>query len=177
MQRAKGAPRVRCNAAEDSGVSERGKISFSELDRRRREKKMNGGERRPRSEQAQGRGRAAAARYRQRIDEKLFGKKGDSARLRLEQRLRDAQGSPDFVRIFREYVKGYGMPEDISLLMTLLDMETERDVLHVMEALDSAANGAPPEQRNLLRSRLRNLEMSTSSDALADAATDMLTRL
>ncbi len=159
-------------------MSERGKISFSEQDRRRREKKkMNGGERRPRNEQAQARGRASAARYRQRIDEKLFGKKGDAARLRLEQRLRDAQGSSDFVRTFREYVKGYGMPEDIGLLLTLLDLDTERDVLRVLEALDSAAESAAPELRNLLRSRLRNLEMSTSSDALADAATDLLTRL
>ncbi len=159
-------------------MSERGKISFSELDRRRREKKkMNGGEGRPRGAQAQGRARAAASRYRQRIDEKLFGKKGDAARARLEQRLRDAQGSPDFGRTFREYVKGHGMPEDIGLLMLLLDLEAERDVLQVMQALDSAAQSAPPEQRNLLRSRLRNLEMSTSSDALADAAIDLLTRL
>lgn len=159
-------------------MSERGKTSFSELDRRRREKKkMNGGERRPRGEQAQGRARAAAARYRQRIDEKLFGKKGDAARLRLEQRLRDAQGSPDYSRTFREYVKGYGMPEDMGLLMTLLDLEAEQDVLRVLKALDSAAGSAPLEQRHLLRSRLRNLEMSTSSDALADAAADMLTRL
>ena len=158
-------------------MSERGKISFSELDRRRREKKSNGGERRPRSEQAQGRARAAAARYRQRIDEKLFGKKEDAPRLRLEQRLRDAQGSPDFGRTFREYVKGFGMPEDIGLLLTLLDLETERDVLRVLAALGSAVEAAPPEQRSLLRSRLRNLEMSTSSDALADAATDLLARL
>ncbi len=158
-------------------MSDRGKISFSELDRRRREKKMNGGERRPRDEQSQGRARGAAARYRQRIDEKLFGKKGDAARLRLEQRLRDAQGSPDFGRTFHEYVKSHGMPEDISLLLVLLDLEAERDVLKVMEALNAAAETAPPEQRSLLRSRLRNVEMSTSSDLLADAATDLLTRL
>ena len=158
-------------------MSDRGKISFSELDRRRREKKMNGGERRPRGEQSHGRARAAAARYRQRIDEKLFGKKGDAARLRLEQRLRDAHGSPDFSRTFHEYVKGHGMPKDISLLLVLLDLEVERDVLKVMEALNEAAESAPPEQRSLLRSRLRNVEMSTSSDLLADAATDLLARL
>ena len=158
-------------------MSDRGKISFSEQDRRRREKKANGGERRPRGEQSQGRARAAAARYRQRIDEKLFGKKGDAARLRLEQRLRDAHGSAEFSRTFHEYVKSHGMPEDIGLLLVLLDLEVERDVLKVMEALNAAAKSAPPEQRNLLRSRLRNVELSTSSDLLADAAIDLLARL
>jgi hypothetical protein len=158
-------------------VSERDKISFSELDRRRREKKSNGRQKQPRGEQAQRRSRATAARYRDRIDKELFGNREDAPRLRLEQRLRDAQGSPDFGRTFREYLKGYGMPSDMGLLLMLLDLDAERDVLQVLEALNSAVESAPLEQRNLLRSRLRNLEMSTSSDVLADAATDLLARL
>jgi hypothetical protein len=157
-------------------VSERDKISFSELDRRRREKKRSSGDRRPRGEKGQRRSRAASATYRERIDEKLFGKKEDAARLRLEQRLRDAHGTQLFSRTFREYVKGYGLPADIPLLFTLLDLDEERDLLQVMAALDAAMESLPPEQRNLLRSRLRNLEMSTSSDALANAAEELLAR-
>lgn len=157
-------------------MSDKDKLSFSELDRRRREKKRGNGNGRPRGERGRQRSRAASARYRQKIDEKLFGKKGDAARHRLEQRLRDAQGSAVFGRTFREYVKGYGMPEDIPFLITLLDLDEERDLLKVMEALDGALDDAPPEQRSLMRSRLRNLELSTSFDSLADAAGDLLAR-
>jgi hypothetical protein len=157
-------------------VSERDKISFSELDRKRREKKKGSNERRPRGERAQQRSRAASLRYRQRIDEKLFGKREDAARLRLEERLRDTHGTQLFSRTFREYVKGYGIPEDVPLLVTLLDLDEERDLLQVLQALDRMVDSVQPEHRNLLRSRLRNLEMSTSSDALADAAGELLAR-
>ncbi len=160
-----------------SVVSDKDKISFSELDRRQRQKKGDGNARRPRSQKAQRRARAASARYRQKIDEKLFGKKEDAPRLRMEQRLREAHGSPLFGRTFREYVKGYGMPGDIALLVTLLDLDEETALLRVLETLGEALEGAPPEQRSLLRMRLRNLEMSTSSDALADAAGDLLARM
>jgi hypothetical protein len=157
-------------------VSGRDKISFSELDRKRREKKKGSNERRPRGERAQQRSRAASLRYRQRIDEKLFGKREDAPRLRLEERLRDTHGTQLFSRTFREYVKGYGMPEDVPLLVTLLDLDEERDLLQVLQALDSLVDSVQPDHRNLLRSRLRNLEMSTSSDALADAAGELLAR-
>ena len=159
-------------------MSGRDGISLSEIDRKRREKKRaNGRARRSRSEGSQRRSKSAASRYRQRIDEKIFGKKSDTARQRFEQRLRDAKNPAEFERIFREHVKGNGMPPNMSSLIMLLDLAEEQNLLRVLEALSSAAKSAPPEQRNLLRGRLRNLEMSTSFDELADATTDLLGRL
>lgn len=112
-----------------------------------------------------------------RIDERLFGKKGDAARFRLEERLRAAHGSENFLRTYKEYVKGYGMPADIALLLLLLDLKDEGEVLKVLAALFDSAQAAPQDQRSLVRSRLKNLEISTQSDSLADAATDLLGRL
>ena len=112
-----------------------------------------------------------------RIDERLFGKKGDAARFRLEERLRAAHGSENFLRTYKEYVKGYGMPADIALLLLLLDLKDEGEVLKVLAALYDSAQAAAQDQRSLVRSRLKNLEISTQSDSLADAATDLLARL
>ena len=112
-----------------------------------------------------------------RIDERLFGKKGDAARFRLEERLRAAHGSENFLRTYKEYVKGYGMPDGIPLLLLLLDLTDEREVLKVLAALDDSAQEAAQDQRSLVRSRLKNLEMSTPSDSLADAAAVLIDRL
>ncbi len=152
------------------------KVSFSERDRRSREKRKNGDQKRPRGEGAQRRSRAASSMYRRRIDEKLFGKRGDAGRHRREERLREAHGSPNFVRTFREYVKDFGMPNDVQLLIRLLDLNEDRDVLKVIDAIGSAVEAAP-EHRSLIRKRLQNLEMTTGSDALADAAADLLGRI
>ena len=123
------------------------------------------------------RARHQAARYRRKVEERLFGKKADRGRLRLEERLREADGQDNLLRSFREYVKAFGMPADPALLLRLLDLETERDVLQVTDEIDRVADGLPPETKSLLRSRLRNLEMSTSSDSVADAAATLLERL
>lgn len=154
-------------------MSDRDKISFSELDKKRREKKREGGARRGGRRQTQW----AANSYKRRIDERLFGKKGDAGRQRMAERLRESHGTANLTRIYREYVKGYGMPDDMGLLMLLLELEEEGEALKVIEALEAASESAPVEQKNLLKSRLRNLEMSTSSDALADAASGLLDRL
>ncbi len=155
-------------------MSDGEKISFSELDKKRREKKQNGGgQRRGRRKN----GRWAAESYKRRIDERLFGKKGDAGRMRVEQRLQQAQGTPDFSRVYREYVRGYGMPEDLNLLLLLLDLDDEREAVKVVDALEIAVKTASPDVRSLLKRRLQTLEMSTSSDALADAASELLSRL
>ena len=154
-------------------MSDRDKISFSELDRKRREKKQGGGRRRGNGRNS----RRAANAYKKKIDERLFGKKGEAGRNRLVERLRESQGTSSFTRIYREYVKGHGMPGDIPTLMLLLYVEEEREALKVIGALEAALEAAPNGQKTLLKSRLRNLEMSTPSDALADAASELLGRL
>lgn len=154
-------------------MSDREKLSFSELDRKRKEKRSGGGRRRGGSRNS----RRAANAYKKKIDERLFGKKGDAGRSRMLERLRASQGTPGFARVYREYVRGHGMPEDIPTLMVLLDVDEEQEALKVIDALESAAGSAPTEQKSLLKSRLRNLEMSTSSDALADAAAELIGRL
>ncbi len=159
-------------------MSDEDKPSFSELDRRRRERKRDGGgERRPRGAKAQRRSRASSAAYRRRVEERLFGKKGDRARLRLEQRLREAHGTPNLQRTYREYVREAGVPEDVGLLGLLFDLDDERDLLQVAEAIEGQLGSLQPDQRSLLRSQLRNLEMSNDSDAVADAAADLLSQL
>lgn len=151
-------------------MSDRDKISFSELDRLRRERRSGGGDRRPRSEEAERRSRAGVAIYKRKAAEQLFGRGADAARLRLEERLRESHGSPAFLSTYREYQRAYGFPRDPGLLVVLLDLDDEREVLKVLGAIEAVVKEAAPEHRTLLRSRLRNLEMSASSDAVADAA-------
>jgi hypothetical protein len=154
------------------------KLSFSELDRRRAEARREGGARPQQSRNDRfRRGRASTAAYKRRVEERLFGKRGDHGRGRLEERLRAAHGTPNFLRTFREYARSFGMPADLGMLTLLLDLEEEQEVVRVIEALGTALETAPPEQRSLLRRRLQNLEMSASTDALADAVAGLLARL
>jgi hypothetical protein len=115
--------------------------------------------------------------FRRKVEEKLFGKKGDRARLRLTDRLRESHGTPNFERTYREYLKGYGLPDDLALLLMLLDLEHEQDVIAVLGGIEAGLGEISVEEKSLLRIRLRNLEMSTEHDRVADATAQLLTRL
>lgn len=163
-------------------MSERDKLSFSELDRRAREARREGegaaaAGHRPGGDRPNRRPRASSAAYKRRVEERLFGKRGDNGRSRMEERVRAAHGTPNFLRTFREYSRTFGMPEDVGLLTLLLDLEDEPEIARVIEALTASAAGAPAEQRALLKRRLQNLEMSATTDALADAASQLVARL
>ncbi len=146
-------------------MSDQDKASSNGRDGRRR-----GGGRRSR------RGRSPAA-YKRQVEEHLLGIRGDNGRSRLEERVRAAHGGPNFLRVYREYIKSFGLPESLSLLFLLLDLDDEREVLRVVEALGRLAPEAHQDQRSLLKSRMRNLEMSASTDALAAAAEQLVGQL
>ena len=158
-------------------VSDRDKTSSSDSDKRRREKPRRGGNGRSRSEGGKRGARRVSGAYKRRVEEQLFGKRNDAGRSRLEQRLRDAHASPTFLRTYREFKKSFGMPEQFGLLLMLLDLEDERELLGVLQALGEAVPRASVDERSLLRSRMRNLEMSASTDALGNAALELLGRL
>jgi hypothetical protein len=167
---------------ERTGVSDQDKTSTGDLGRRPERKagangNGNGSNGHGPFSAKQQRARHSAARYRRKVEERLFGKKADRGRLRLEERLREADGPENLLRTFREYAKVYGMPADVGLLVRLLDLEPARDILQVTDEIDRVAESLSAEQKSLLRSRLRNLEMATSHDAVADAAASLLERL
>ena len=150
-------------------MGDRDNLSSGQRNGRRRNRGRSGnGQRRP---------RVASAKYRRKIEEKLFGKKGDRARLRLTERLREAHGTPGFQRVFREYVRGYGLPENVDLLTLLLDLGEERDIVAVLGGIEEVRETISPEEKSLLRMRLRNLEMATEFDGVADATVELLDRL
>jgi hypothetical protein len=157
-------------------VSNREKLSFSERDKRRRNRQRGEGAGAG-SEAAQRRARQSHAMYRRKVEERLFGKKGDRPRLRLAERLREAHGTEAFHRTFREYLKAHGLPDDVPLLLLLLDLPDEEDVLTVLEGIQGMLDSLSPEQRSLLRRRLKNLEMSTEYDVVAEATVTLLERL
>ena len=161
-------------------MSDQDKTSSGDSDKRRRAKPRGGGgggNGRARGGNGRRRSRRANAAYKRRVEEQLFGKRNDAGRSRLEQRLRESHASPIFLRTYREFKKNFGMPEEFSLLLMLLDLEDEREVVGVIGALEEAVPNVSADERSLLRSRLRNLEMSASTDALGNAASEMLGRL
>jgi len=92
---------------------DREKLTFSELDRLRREKDRGGGEGRPRGAGAEARAKQATGAYLKEAD-KLFGggTRGGAEGAELAKAVADAHGTPGLAEACRAYRETVGLPDD-----------------------------------------------------------------
>lgn len=157
------------------GWSEREKLSFSELDRRRRERRA-GHEPRPRDEASRQREAAATRQYLKQVDG-LFGSTPGRAEAEpLERAMRDAHGTPKLADACRAYRDALGMPGAARDLSLFLDSGDAELVVGALEALRAARDSGGLEATAGLRSQLRLLAQDPD-DAVAAAAEELLALL
>ena len=155
--------------------TEREKLSFSELDRRRREGRQ-GQASRPRSEGARQRETAATRQYLKQIDG-LFGEApADAERERLARAMREAHGTPGLAAACRAYRDALGVPQDLRDLALFLDCRETELVVAALEALLARQGAGALEATPGLRSQLRTLAQEPD-DAVAGAAEELLEAL
>ena len=107
-----------------------------------------------------------------------MGAKGMSEHEKALERLRNSWGKNNFHRVAEEYVQKYGLPDEWSALILLLDLEDMPElVCDAMNRLvEKAPDGTASELRGL-ESRLRIMEMTSMEPMIQEAAQDALSRL
>jgi hypothetical protein len=155
--------------------TERDKLSFSELDRRRRERRDER-EPRPRSEKARQRTAQATKQYLKQIDT-LFSKDPAGAEgERLAKSMRDAHGTPQLAEACRAYRDALGVPDDPKQISLFLDSGDAELVVAALDALRSGQEAGTLQLTSGLRSQVRMLAQD-SDDEVAEAAEELLALL
>jgi hypothetical protein len=150
---------------------ERPKLSFSELDRRRRGEKVGRDEPRGgRAEQEQARVRTQSLHE---ADSVFSMGKGGAEGKRLANQMRDTHGTTDFLHACRSYCEEIGVPQDPLLLGLLLDTGERDLVVAALETLLEAKNDRSLEIGSGLRSQLRLLEQDRD-DTIAGISEELL---
>ena len=154
---------------------DREKLSFSELDRLRREKRDDR-EPRPRGAGAQARSAEATQAYLKQVDKLFTDAKGGAAGSALAKAVEDAHGTPDLAEACRAYRAELGMPEDAALLSLFLDADDPEVVTAALRALAAGHDAGTLQVSRGVKSQLRVLEQSTDDD-VAYEAEELLARL
>lgn len=154
------------------GWSEREKLSFSERDRRRRERR-DGHEPRPQGEKARQREAAGTRQYLKQIDGLFGSAPGKAEAERLARAMRDAHGTPKLAEACRAYRDALGMPDAARELALFLDSGDAELVVAALERLRAGHESGELELTSGLRSQLRMLAQDPD-DAVAEAAEDLL---
>lgn len=159
------------DARDKPSWTQRDKLSFSELDRRRRERRSSG-DAPAKGPGAQAREGAATQQYLKHLDG-MFSKSGGAEAERLANAMHDAHGTPGLADACRAYRDELGVPDDPSLLSLFLDSGDRELVLVGLEALGSAHAAGALRAKRGLKTQLELLAQG-SDDAVAEAAEDLL---
>jgi len=162
-------------SGDDKGWLDREKLSFAELDRRRRGEGRSGDTREPRN-RTEREHSEAASKQSLKAAEGIFAGGNKAERERLAAAMQDAHGTPALADACRAYHAACGPPEDYRLASLFLDTGDCEVILLGFEALRAGAEKGAMTLSGSLRSQLRILA-EDSDDAVADGAEELLEAL
>ena len=160
----------------DPDSNEREKPSWREIDRRRDRSRHVSREGRSQQEKAL-RSQWAKKEYLKKVEKVFQGAKGGKAHKVALEAIHQHYGTNKFAPSVRKYLKTYGLPDDWSTLMLLLDFKDEKVLVQVIEALQAQAPERPPVEKQGFKNKLEILSLTASSSQLASLADMVLKEL
>jgi hypothetical protein len=160
----------------DHGEGEREKLSWREIDRRKDRspyapKETHGDQTRSR------RSEWVMKKYRKEADKLFMGKKGTKKHQKAHNDLDRYHGTDQFEAIVKAYVEQYGLPEDWSTLLLLLDYSDSQTVLQALTAMKELYEARSPIEKQGFKAKVDILAMTASDSDLRDFAEEMLKTL
>ncbi|HBA55586.1 hypothetical protein [Syntrophorhabdus aromaticivorans] len=149
------------------------KPDWRELDRRRDKSRFYG--RTEKDEQKERpKDRWQAGRVKQALDKLFMGKKGTVEHEKLYNKIHNSYGSDRFVPTVRKYMEKYGLPDDTSALLLILDTKEQDIICNGIDKLREIYKDLSRRQQEDVRRKLSILAMTDKSVDIRNRAGDVL---
>jgi hypothetical protein len=153
----------------DSDSDEREKPSWREIDRKRDRSRHVSRDEQSRSEKSL-RSSWAKEQYLKEMDKLFQGKKGSKEHKAALNAIHNNYGTSKFSSSVKKYLEKYGIPDDWSTLMLLLDYKDNEVLVQVIEALKDNAPERSRVERQGFRDKLEILAITASSSTIISLA-------
>jgi len=150
---------------------------WRELDRRRDKSKLYGRIEEKGQKKEKPRDRYQTGRVKEALDRLFMGKKGTIEHEKLYNRIHSTYGSNRFVSTVRKYIEGYGVPDDLSALLLILDTKEQDIICSGIEKLKEVYPLATTRQKEDIRRKLSILAMTDKSREVRNLAGETLEML
>jgi hypothetical protein len=158
----------------DSDSDEREKPSWRDIDRKRDRSSHVSRDEHSRSEKSL-RSTWAKEQYLKEVDKLFQGGKGSKEHKAARNAIHNSYGTSKFASSVKKYLKKYGIPDDWSTLMLLLDYKDDEVLVQVIETLKEIAPERSPVERQGFKDKLEILAITASSSSIISLA-DKLSR-
>lgn len=160
----------------DSDSDEREKPSWREIDRKRdRSRHVSRDEHS--SKEKSLRSTWAKEQYLKEVDKFFQGEKGGKEHKAALNAIHRNYGTKKFASSVKKYLKKYGIPDDWSTLMLLLDFKDEEVLVQVIEAMKTLASERSTVERHGFKDKLEILSFTASSSQIISLAESVLKEL
>jgi hypothetical protein len=153
----------------DSDSDEREKPSWRDIDRKRDRSSHVSRDEHSRSEKSL-RSTWAKEQYLKKVDKLFQGEKGSKEHKAAHNAIHTSYGTSKFASSVKKYLKKYGIPDDWSTLMLLLDYKDDEVLVQVIETLKEIALERSPVERQGFKDKLEILAITASSSPIISLA-------
>ena len=160
----------------DSDTDEREKPNWREIDRKRDRSRHVSRDRSSRQEKSL-RSTWAKEQYLKEMDRLFQGEKGGKEHKTALNAIHNHYGTSKFAASVRKYLKQYGIPDDWSTLMLLLDYKDDEVLVQVIEVLKEVAPERSPLEMEGFKNKLEILAITASSSKIISLAETVLEEL
>lgn len=147
---------------------------WRELDRRRDKSKLYGRFEEKGQKKEKPKDRYQAGRVKEALDRLFMGKKGTVEHEKLYNKLHSTYGSSRFVPTVRRYIDEYGIPNDVSALLLILDTKEQDIVCGGIGKLKELYPSLTSRQQEDIRRKLSILSMTDKSKEVRSVAAEVL---
>jgi hypothetical protein len=159
-----------------SDSDEREKPSWREIDRRRDRSRHASRDKRSRKEKSV-RSTWAKAQYLKEVDKFFTGKKGGKEHKTALNAIHRAYGTSRFATSVNKYLRKYGIPDDWSTLMLMLDYRDDQVVAQVIEAMQALAPERSAIEKRGFMDKLEIISFTASSSQIISLVESILKEL
>ena len=159
-----------------SDSDEREKPSWREIDRRRDRSRHASRDDRSRKEKSL-RSTWAKEQYLKEVDKLFTGEKGVKEHKIALNAIHRHYGTSKFTSSVKKYLQKYGIPDDWSTLMLLLDFKDDEVLKEVIQVMKAVAPERSAMERHGFRDKLEILSFTTSSSQIVSLVESVLKEL
>jgi len=147
---------------------------WRELDRRRDKSKLYGRIEEKGQKKEKPKDRYQAGRVKEALDRLFMGKKGTIEHEKLYNKIHSTYGSNRFVSTVRKYIEEYGLPDDVSALLLILDTKEQDIICSGIGKLKELYSGLTSRQQEDVRRKFSILAMTDKSREVRNVAGEAL---
>ena len=117
------------------------------------------------------------ARRKEALDKLFMGEKGTIEHEKLFNKIHKSYGAASFLVNVKKYIEKYGVPDDISTLLLILDTKEQDIIFKTFDKITDIYNGLTLRQKEDVRRKLSILKMTDRSAEVRVKAEDILQAL